>query len=151
MSVSRRLGAFLSKHRFLLCLWYSRAKTWRWEGRTHGSWSPGQPHRAWDLNTMHSQGWNKGNGLWGGGCSSAIFKLPIRTSKITWLELPHLLWVNHTLLGWSFKPSVFQTPDQNILKKPFLASHQPPNQVVFWNGVAREGLFLKSSEVLKTF
>ena len=39
--------------------------------------------------------------------ATVIFKLPIRTSKITLLELPHLLRVNHTLLGRSFKPSVF--------------------------------------------
>ena len=35
----------------------------------------------------------------GGGCDSAIFKLPIRMSKITWLKLPHPLQDNHTLLS----------------------------------------------------
>lgn len=46
-------------------------------------------------------------------------------SKITWLELPHLLQDNHTLLSWSLKPSVFQAPDQNILKDHFLAALGP--------------------------
>lgn len=35
----------------------------------------------------------------GAACDSAIFKPPIRTPKITWLEPPHPLRVNHTLVS----------------------------------------------------
>ena len=127
MSVSQRLGAFLRKYKFYYLCGISGQRQaglgdGRWEPRD--VWFPDLPQPSEDsLNTKHSQGQSKGNSP--GGCNSAIFKLPIRMSKITWLDLPHPLQDNHTLLSWSFKPSVFQAPDQNILKDHFLAAWGP--------------------------
>lgn len=121
MSVSQRPGAFLRKYKFLLPWWYFKAeagRAGRQEMRTRDPPLPGcQQHKA-PYRQYIGQGQTKGKHS-AGGCHSAVFKLPIRMSKITWLEPPHPLQVNHTLLSLSFK-SCFQSPDRNIQKDRFL-------------------------------